>query len=154
MADPINVKIDGAKLLRRKLERMPKSVQKAANSAITRSARAMADYMRDSIKQSSGSYIFYPQSHWSSPPGTAPNEWTGALRRSIKVSKRASLSRGAFAEVTVSSPYAAYLEFGTRHMEPRPFIGPAFRAVRPFAVKHIRDKVKAAERQVAAAGGR
>lgn len=148
----IRVQVEGARLIRRKLERMPKNVRKAANSAITRSAREMADEMRRSIKASSGSYLFYPPSHWSSPPGTPPNNWTGALLRSIRVTQRATLAR-ADAEVTVAAPYAAYLEFGTRHMEPRPFIAPAFRTVRPFARKHIRDKVRAAERQTAAMGG-
>ena len=152
MADGVSVKFEGAKLLRRKYSALPKAVRKAANSAVTRSAREHADEMRRLIKQTSGSWEFYPPSHWSSPPGTPPNNWTGELLRSIKVSKRASLSRGAFSESTVSAPYAVYLEFGTRKMAARPFIQPAFNTVLPMAKRFTREAVKEAQNQVARKG--
>lgn len=48
---------------------------------------------------------------------------TGNLKRSIGL----ELSDGGLtAKVTPTAEYAPYLEYGTRFMEARPFIGPAF----------------------------
>ena len=55
---------------------------------------------------------------------------TGRLRASYG----ASASRtpdGAELEVASGREYAPYLEFGTRRMSPRPFMGPALDAVEP-----------------------
>jgi phage gpG-like protein len=68
--------------------------------------------------------------HQASAPGEAPAIDTGALRRSVthKIVK----DSWAHYRATIGSklPYAAYLEFGTRHIEPRPAWIPALLTLR------------------------
>ncbi len=66
------------------------------------------------------------RSHRASAPGEAPATDTGRLRQTII----ANLS-GKTAEVIANAEYAAALEFGTKNMEPRPFMVPAMEATRP-----------------------
>lgn len=63
-------------------------------------------------------------SHQASAPGEAPANDTGNLARSINVV--AGLEGVTSTSVVeVRTDYASALEFGTRHMEPRPFANPA-----------------------------
>lgn len=63
---------------------------------------------------------FAAQYRTRSAPGEAPAVQTGrligAFRRVVKTLKRG---------VHVASPYAKYMEFGTRKIKPRPFLRPA-----------------------------
>jgi len=52
---------------------------------------------------------------------------TGHLRNSIQTDVE---SNGLAAHVGTSVAYAAYVEFGTRRMAPRPYLAPAAEAVR------------------------
>lgn len=58
----------------------------------------------------------------SSPsrPGEPPGVRTGNLRASIHVETRSEFERA----VVTGVDYAAFLEFGTRHMQARPFMLP------------------------------
>ena len=64
--------------------------------------------------------------HKSSAPGEAPATDTGRLAGSI----RADIE-GKKAEVVADTEYAAWLEFGTQNIQPRPFLIPALEAERP-----------------------
>lgn len=59
--------------------------------------------------------------HIPSKPGEPPNADTRQLDRSIAVRQVGELK----AEIVVSAPYAADLEFGTSRMAARPFLQPA-----------------------------
>ena len=65
-----------------------------------------------------------------SPPGEPPAQVTSRLARSVK---EEPIKRIGFAHyersVTPDMSYAIHLEFGTRHMPARPFVGPAFNRV-------------------------
>lgn len=65
--------------------------------------------------------------HVASAPGEAPAVDTGHLRNSVQVQRPETFE----ALVTVGAEYAAHLEFGTRRMEARPYMGPAFAAIAP-----------------------
>lgn len=80
--------------------------------------------------------------HRASPPGSPPNADTGELHANAKSAfsqEPIGRSKGIVSATTVNSadsmrvqtgttaPYAGHLEFGTHKMEPRPFLGPAFR---------------------------
>ena len=152
MANALSVDIKGRKVFMKKLDKLPKSVRSVANKVVNKAAASMRTEVRRSIKKSSGQYNFYEPDHWSSPPGTAPNEDTGRLRMSVIVSQRATVKNVASATVSVDAPYAAALEFGTLHIEPRPFVKPAFKKVAPDAQKNIANAVQAA--MLAVAGGK
>ena len=63
---------------------------------------------------------------------------TGNLRNSISADQIDALSWA----VTVGALYGAYVEFGTRHQAPRPFLIPAVDAVRPQFEQAIRRALK------------
>ncbi len=63
--------------------------------------------------------------HRASKPGDPPAADTGALKRSAFVER---IRTGA--RVGVAMLYAAWLEFGTRKIAPRPFLRPALAVVR------------------------
>jgi HK97 gp10 family phage protein len=64
--------------------------------------------------------------HRASAPGEAPANDTGRLAGAIKAD-----INGKQAEVVADTEYAAWLEFGTRDIEPRPFMVPAMEKERP-----------------------
>lgn len=64
--------------------------------------------------------------HIASAPGQAPAVDTGTLTNSINFQMQGELQ----ATVTVNAEYAAYLEYGTRHMAARPYARPAIDKVR------------------------
>jgi hypothetical protein len=85
---------------------------------------------KQSIEMSSGQYKKYPgrkeHPHWSSPPGTPPNNDLGELANSIESKMTGKTS----AEVKVGAKYGIPLELGWMtqsgtHVPARPFLRPA-----------------------------
>jgi hypothetical protein len=85
---------------------------------------------KQSIEMSSGQYKKYPgrkeHPHWSSPPGTPPNNDLGELANSIQSKMTGKTS----AEVSVGAKYGIPLELGWmskagNHVPARPFLRPA-----------------------------
>ena len=86
---------------------------------------------KSSILKSSGKYKQYGD-HWSSPPGSPPNNDTGFLANSIGHRMTGATS----AEVFVSAKYGVPLELGWisksgNHVPARPFLRPAVEYVAP-----------------------
>ena len=84
-----------------------------------------------SILENSGKFKQYGN-HWSSPPGTPPNNDTGNLANSIGHRMLTATS----AEVFVNAKYAVPLELGWisqngNHVPARPFLRPAVEKVAP-----------------------
>ena len=84
-----------------------------------------------SILKSSGKYKQYGD-HWSSPPGSPPNNDTGNLANSIGHRMTGATS----AEIFVSAKYGVPLELGWiaksgNHVPARPFLRPAVEYVAP-----------------------
>ena len=59
---------------------------------------------------------------------------TGNLKNSISVTLG---NTGLTAEIGPTAHYGVFLEYGTRHMSPRPYMGPAATAVEPGFVEAI-----------------
>jgi len=86
---------------------------------------------KDSITTNSGQYKQYG-SHWSSPPGSPPNNDTGNLANSIGHRMLTNTS----AEVFVNAKYGVPLELGWisangNHVPARPFLRPTVEKVAP-----------------------
>jgi len=71
----------------------------------------------------------------ASAPGEAPARRLGDLVRSLRVMPRVTTGR-IYARVGSGLEYAAFLEYGTRNMQPRPSLRPALDRARP-AIKAI-----------------
>jgi len=85
---------------------------------------------KQSIEMSSGQYKKYPgrkeHPHWSSPPGSPPNNDLGELANSIE----SRMTGRTKAEVNVHAKYGVPLELGWisrggNHVPARPFLRPA-----------------------------
>lgn len=78
-----------------------------------------------------------------SDPGDPPNTDTGRLARSIKFEFEGD---GMIGRVGTNLKYGAYLEFGTKTMEARPWLEPAVKtaskAISWIARKNIEDSLK------------
>ena len=120
------------------------SVNDAMNNLNRKSARALnvyAESLRAEIygtleRNRVGRGIQWPGNpNPSSLPGDPPARQTGRLMESIAVTKRAT-PQELISEVgprpqsfTKQPPYPVFLEFGTRFIEPRPFMRPSISAI-------------------------
>lgn len=96
-------------------------------------SKATADAIREDI-----------QTSWSmgspSSPGQPPAIVTGRLDESIEVER---ISPSIWS-VKSDAPYAAFLEFGTRKMAPRPFFKPAAERQRDKHIQRVGEGVREA----------
>ena len=126
------LKSTGIETYRKNLGRLSQVVGKAAAD--------IEGEAKSSILKSSGKYKQYGD-HWSSPPGSPPNNDTGNLANSIGHRMTGAPS----ADVFVSAKYGIPLELGWmsksgNHVPARPFLRPAVEYVAPSfqaAVKSI-----------------
>lgn len=79
-----------------------------------------------------------PRTVVASAPGTAPNSDLGRL---VGSADSQALGRNK-AETFVEAQYAAWLEFGTDKMAPRPALGPSFDEMRPHILKNLAKALK------------
>lgn len=77
--------------------------------------------------------------HQASAPGEAPATNTGKLIKSITWE---TSRQGLIAEVGSPLPYASFLEDGTRKMDPRPWLQPAYEKHLGDIVTDIMDALK------------
>jgi HK97 gp10 family phage protein len=101
-------------------------IQKTAREKILKGPKTGRLYgtVSDMIKADRGGKAAARRLHQASGPGEAPANDTGNLQRSINI-VAASPSDRATANVTANAEYAAPLEYGTKTMEPRPFMEPS-----------------------------
>lgn len=104
---------------------------------LTEAAVALQSRVREKLSGNrSGKFYRVPGTkklYQASAPGEAPASRTGALRNAIvrRTDERTLVARVGPKKLGASSSlpngYPAALEFGTRHMSPRPFMLPAFK---------------------------
>ena len=86
--------------------------------------------MKRSMRGAKHGIVYYRgpnrRPHRASAPGETPARDSGDLVNSIRVLTPAPET----AQVVIGVEYAGYLEYGTRHMEPRPFVVPAVERAR------------------------
>lgn len=108
------------------------------NAVIKREAFTIERDMKQSMQGGGNGRIYYRRgkAHQASSPGDPPAVDTGHLRRSIHTEASDTVLTG-IARVHIDAEYAAYLEYGTRKMQPRPYVKPAVEKsrVRLMAIK-------------------
>lgn len=87
--------------------------------------------------------------HVPSEPGEPPNSDTHDLDRQIESALVAPLH----AQVTSNSRHAEYMEFGTSHIEERPYMRPATQKERPEIVANIAAAVNTVNALAKASAG-
>lgn len=102
-------------------------VRSSADDTIDEVADLLIEQMRESMGEGKSGRIYHLPSgpHQASAPGETPAILTGELSNSPEAHKR---GWGAI-EVIADAFHAAFLEYGTVHMAPRPFMKPAADAV-------------------------
>lgn len=136
------IEIQGVKELEKNLAKMADLYGKAVTQALLVSGEMVRGTAIKSIQQKSngesvtryrnggGSY-----QHVTSAPNSAPNTDTGRLVSSVVVEVQDDVYVGTGLE------YAPHLEFGTKNMQPRPFLNPALEQNRRKINKLIANAV-------------
>ena len=125
-----NFKITGEDDLIRKMTSLGADMEKALERGIVQTANQVRNSAIKSIQnQTMGTYVRRSSQgggstydHVASRQGDAPNTDTGALVNSIAVEK---IKGVPVAFVGSGLEYSKYLELGTKHMQPRPWLQPA-----------------------------
>jgi HK97 gp10 family phage protein len=123
--------LTGNKELQKALKDFGLQADKQIRAVVQGTAQNIRSHAVKSLQRGTKSGVMYEKyapkrTHRASGAGEAPATDTGRLAGSIK----AEIS-GKSAEVVANAEYAPYLEFGTRTMEPRPFMFPAMEKERP-----------------------
>ena len=101
------------------------------------------------ILSTKGKGTRYPnQPTRSSSPGHPPVVQTGTLRRSIQIDRSKNKGNRPKVRIGTNVEYAVYLELGTRHMEPRPFLRPALRKSKKRVSSRMKDAMNTAVKQI------
>lgn len=135
--------------LTRQFREIPFLLRKPALDAVRRGALRV---QRDAIEsiRAPGKGRVYPRgkkSHQASAPGDPPASDTGKLLGSVEVLFR---NEGLIAEIGTALNYGAFLEFGTRKMQPRPWLTPALKKNEARIINEIRTAMLTALRKVGA----
>jgi len=128
-----SVRVHGLDEVLRQFETLPENLEPAITRGLTKAAAEAVEQIQESISTS------YPPESF---PGMPPHLRSGALRRSVRIENvepmRVTMAVGG--EGTMA-PYAAYLEFGTSEMEPRPFIQPILERIAPEIPNIIAEEI-------------
>lgn len=128
MADTFTVKVHGLEELERELNALPEKFAKTALRTASRKAGQLVQ--REAMARA-------PKSGLPIPRGGKDSRWrTVPLSKGIRVTTRVKGEgvRGGTIETHIGIIgrvfYGRFLEFGTKFMSKRPFLGPAFEALR------------------------
>ena len=124
MVDGVHAELVGQDAFKQVLDRMAGTVAAKVVARINSGALVIAGDAARSIQNNSGSFKDNGRGHFSSTPDSPPNSDTGNLAGRIRVSKKATKTDPS-ATVSSFATYSTDLEFGTRDMEARPFMGPS-----------------------------
>lgn len=128
----VRISISGATTadsITRLFDRIPERAERSVRAVVRATALRVEGSAKDSIQRGPKSGRVYRthnkrRPHQASAPGQAPATDTGTLVSRIFHEVEAG---GMQASVASDVDYAAYLELGTRHMAPRPYLAPALR---------------------------
>jgi HK97 gp10 family phage protein len=136
----MSVGIFGVAQLVSTLRKAKDAANKAAEREVQRARLAVETTAKKLINGPPKTGEWYGN-HQASAPGEAPATDTGTLVSSIE-SKMEVLSPGvAGAAVWTEKKYGRWLEFGTIHIEPRPWLTPALESNRARFPKALGDAV-------------
>ena len=104
--------------------------------ALLQSGNYVKKSMTDSMQKTAKTGRLYKRggvTHRASAPGEAPAVDTGRLVGSINIDFQPTKYYVDSGVLPVEIDYARHLEYGTRKMEPRPFVAPARAKAKPVA---------------------
>lgn len=127
----MKAQLTGTAELKRALAEFGINADKELSAIVRGTAQNVRSHAIRSIQRGTKSGITYEKidprrTHRASAPGEAPATDTGRLASSIQAD-----IEGKNATVFTNVEYAPWLEFGTRTIEPRPFMFPALEKERP-----------------------
>ena len=144
----LRVSIDGSEALAAALREAGQEVRESVQAELSSIGLSLRGDVVKRIQRGPATGRIYKRGgiiHQASAPGQAPMSDTGRLAASIYFEKGFESSRGLSVQVGSNLVYAAYLEYGTRHMEEeRPFFTPAANKVRKTFTRRIEAAVKRA----------
>ena len=150
MSDGIKSKLEGLKGLQARFLKMRVGME--TSQAALRGGMKVQSEAVMLVQRGPASGLVYTRGkikHQASAPGEAPMSDTGNLASNIVLD---FIREGHAQYVVVRSraPYSKALEYGTKNMEPRPFLGPAYskhkESIILDIVKEANQKIKAAKR--------
>lgn len=142
----ITVRVRNMSRLQSKVKRLPWGIQTEVVTALRGLAQPIEDDIKRDIRTGprTGKVVkrYHPERvHQASAPYETPANDRGMLANSVEVDvdpREFNLTLGA------AAPYARELEYGTRHMLPRPFLRPALTRWRRRIIEAIHDAIKRA----------
>ena len=139
----ITMEIEGLEQVKAEIRRIGKKAEDGVSRAVKATGLEVISDVKKRIQRGPKSGTTYTRgniTHTASAPGQAPATDTGVLASSPYFEQPSPLS------VTVGSrlAYAAYLEFGTTRIKPRPSWTPAVEAASPKLQKRIEDAIRKA----------
>lgn len=128
-----SIRVHGLRELLSQFDKLPEDVEPAITRGLVIAASEAVEQIQSSIAD------VYPP---PSLPWTPPHLRTGALLRSVRIERvepmRVTVAVGG---PGTNVPYAAWLEFGTSKMEPRPFIADMMERVAPGVPDIIAEEI-------------
>lgn len=127
------------------LESVPDAVRDEVWKAIVASGLAIRTDIINSMREDKGGRTYrvpgFKSTYQASAPGEAPAVATGRLLGDVQNIKmdEVSLSVTVGAHKGTTATYGAYLEYGTKKMEARPWLRPAFKRNVRQAKRMIKD---------------
>lgn len=139
----IEVTIEGLDDAVRELIRKDPEVHRAIGGAMHEAAYIVEARVKAKVLEPPKTGRLYKRAktvvHQASAPGEAPASDTGNLVGNITQDVDESALE---ARISAQTPYAAALEFGTKKMEPRPFMRPALVESEKDVVDAVRDAIR------------
>lgn len=140
MPDKISMKLNGVAKLQTKLKRITPAVEKELRLLTAEGAEAVRKEVIKAIR--APKHGKWAGTLWRrSAPGEAPAAATGKLLNYIST-KKANRKDKPGARLIAAVRYAAWLEYGTKKMAARPFMGPAVRAYKQKFKDMLDDGVR------------
>lgn len=142
MSFEVSFKPIGLSKITKRLSELEPLQRKELKIALGESVLAVhGDAVKSILEHQSSGEVY--GKHTASKPGFAPNSDTGRLVRGIDWTVDESTLTG---QVGTNVKYGAWLEFGTKDMEPRPWLLPAFKKnlknIKKIMTQAVKDALK------------
>lgn len=126
--------------LQSRIPQIARSLEQRAAELVRDTAEGIVAHAKQSMAESKSGREYKRnkkgRQHIASAPGESPAIDTGFLANSLNAEHN-----GLISTVGTNAEYAMHLEFGTVKMEPRPFLEPAFEAMKPEFEKGLKELI-------------
>ncbi len=139
-----SVKVEGLDRIAKATDRAAVEIQKEVHKALFAAGKKVEAEAKTSITAGGKTGRIYKRrtvTHQASAPGEAPASDTGRLVNSINTYLDKSDDSATVVAGRGTVKYAAFLEFGTRLIQARPFMFPALEKSKDWIRKRLADAV-------------